>query len=81
MRNGFLVLSSALLASGLIMGGLWAWHGAEDLVLDWEVSNPPLAIWGVRAVSAAAIVLAQVVLLVVVRRRLHQRTIRASKGV
>lgn len=69
MRNGLFFVLSALLASGLIIGGLWAWQNADDIVLDWEVSRPQLILWSIRAASVAAVASAQVIVLVFACRR------------
>ena len=73
MRDMILFLSAAVLAGGMVVGGLWAWHAAPDLGLDWEVGRPDLIAWAVRSSAVAGVAAAQVILLAAVGGRVYRR--------
>jgi len=73
MRHVMLVVPAALVAAALVVAGMWAWQGAGDWVLDWNVGRPDVAVWAVRSASVAAIAAAQVILLALVCARLYGR--------
>jgi hypothetical protein len=73
MRNAILLMSAAVLAGAMVVGGLWAWQSAGDLALDWEVGRPEVTAWAVRSAAVAAVAAAQVILLAVVGGRLYGR--------
>jgi hypothetical protein len=74
MRNAIVLLSAAILAGAMVVGGLWAWHSAADLTLDWDVAHPDLIVWAVRSAAVAGVAGAQVILLAVVGGRLYGRS-------
>ena len=71
MPNGLIVPPATLVAGAMVFAGLWAWNGAGDWVLDWNVTRPEVAVWAVRSAAVGAIAAAQLVLLVLVGARLY----------
>jgi hypothetical protein len=55
-----------MLAGAILVGGMWAWHAASDLALDWDVGRPELIVWAIRSSAIAGEAAAQVILLAAV---------------
>lgn len=71
-----LTLQAIVVSAALVVAGLWAWQGAQDVVLDhWVAARPDLAQWAVRIAAIAAIALAQVILAAFVAGRVYRRGI------
>lgn len=69
-----LTLQAVLLSAALVVAGLWAWSGAQDVVLDhWVAARPDLAEWAIRIAAVAAIALAQGILAAFVAGRVYRR--------
>src|SRR4051812_44005126 len=60
------IVFAALVAGAMVVGCLWAWDQAQDLVLDWGVQRPDVALWAVRSLAVAGIAVAQMILMVLV---------------
>jgi hypothetical protein len=73
MRQVILVLPAAIIAGVMVFAGLWAWQGAGDWVLDWNVGRPDVAVWAVRSAAIGIMAAAQVILLAFVGTRLYGR--------
>jgi hypothetical protein len=73
MRNAIVLISAAVLAGAMVVGGLWAWQSAAELTLGWDVARPDLILWAVRSAAVAMAAAAQVTLLAVVGGRLYGR--------
>ena len=73
MRNAIVLISAAVLAGAMVVGGLWAWQSAAELTLGWDVARPDLILWAVRSAAVAMAAAAQVILLAVVGGRLYGR--------
>jgi len=71
MRNLVIVVPAVLIAGLMVFAGLWAWQGAGDWVLDWNVTRPEVSVWAVRSGAVGVIAAAQVILLAVVGARLY----------
>src|SRR5438128_8014838 len=56
----------------LLVGALWAWQNADDLVMRWRMTGES-AIWGTRCAAIGIAAAAQVILLSVIGRWVHQR--------
>jgi len=56
----------------LLMAALWAWQNADDLVMRWRMTGES-AIWGTRCAAIGIAAAAQVILLSVIGRWVHQR--------
>jgi len=65
----FLILFSAT----AVVAGLWYGQQSQDLVLDWGLGRPNVAVWAVRSAAVAAIAAAQVILLVPVIGGIYRR--------
>jgi len=57
----------------MVMTALWAWQGAGDLVLGWEVARPDLVEWAVRSGAIAIFAAAQLVILFLIAGRIFRR--------
>ncbi|HEY2588523.1 MAG TPA: hypothetical protein VGI81_22470 [Tepidisphaeraceae bacterium] len=65
-----------MVSVALVVAVLWAWQGAQDVVLDhWVANRPDLAEWAVRIAAIAAIALAQMMLAAFVAGRVYRRGI------
>src|SRR4051812_18385044 len=58
----------------LLLGGLWGWQNADELVLRWRMAGESAA-WGVRCAAIGVAAASQVVLLSVIGRWVYQRDI------
>src|SRR3954453_22839163 len=56
----------------LLLGALWAWQNADDLVLRWRLSGD-WAAWGARCAALGIASAAEVLLLTVIGRWVYQR--------
>ena len=56
----------------LLVGALWSWQNADELVLRWRMSGES-AIWGARCAAVGIAAAAQVILLSVIGRWVYQR--------
>ena len=73
MRNLMIVVPAIVIAGVMVFAGLWAWQGAGEWILDWNVTRPEVAVWAVRSGAVGVIAAAQVILLAVVGARLYGR--------
>lgn len=56
----------------LMIGALWGWQNADELVLRWRLSGESAA-WGARCAAVGVGAASQVVLLSVIGRWVYQR--------
>jgi len=58
----------------LMVGALWGWQNAEELVLRWRL-NGESAAWGARCAAVGVAAAAQVILLSVIGRWIYKRDV------
>jgi hypothetical protein len=56
----------------LLLGALWGWQNAEDLVMRWRLSGE-WAAWGARCAAIGIVSAAEVLMLSVIGRWIYQR--------
>jgi hypothetical protein len=56
----------------LLVGALWGWQNADELVMRWRMTGES-AIWGARCAAVGIAAAAQVILLSVIGRWVYQR--------
>src|SRR5258705_8105304 len=59
-------------AVALMVGALWGWQNADELVLHWRLAGESAA-WGARCAAVGVGAAAQVILLSVIGRWIYQR--------
>jgi hypothetical protein len=56
----------------LLVGALWGWQNADELVMRWRMTGES-AIWGARCAAIGIAAAAQVIMLSVIGRWVYQR--------
>jgi hypothetical protein len=71
MGRFFLVIGGVGASVGMVLGGLWCWQHAADVVMG--CSQPGIAAWGVRIGGVALVAAAQMLAMLMVVARIFRR--------